>query len=69
MGRKKWYLEDDVICSKCGNWFCPGIAEHTFNDWWKSQYHPELRYRDRYPNRDVCENCAIPETEEEVYNS
>lgn len=62
-----WWTGKDVECRVCGNWFTVNIDEHEYNAWWRKNHCPEIKYRDRYPERDICIDCAMEDTEKEVF--
>lgn len=66
---RMYFEEPDVICRECGTWFCPGIDERRYNDLFQYERHQgrKYRYRLRYPDRDICFDCAVEETEMSDY--
>lgn len=58
---------EDVPCRVCGIYTTPQLVEEPYDDWWKKQGYPKVRYRKRYPEMDICIDCAMEDTEKELY--
>ena len=58
--------DDERVCRVCGEVFTVSAAEWNYNDYWNEQ-HESFNYELEFPDMDICDQCAIQETEDEYY--
>ena len=54
------------VCRVCGEVFTVSVAEWAYNNYWNDQ-HEDFNYGLEFPDEDICDECAIEETEEEYF--
>ena len=57
---------DEKICSSCGEVFNISSAEWLYNNYWNDQ-HEDFNYGIEYPDMDLCDECAIEDTEDRYF--
>lgn len=58
------HLDDgEKICRVCGEPFDVSAAEWAYNNYWIER-HEDYNYGLEFPEMDICDVCAIEETEE-----
>lgn len=51
------------ICRVCGEPFDVSAAEWAYNNYW-NDHHEDYNYGLEFPDMDICDECAIEETED-----
>ena len=58
--------DDEKVCRVCGEVFSVSAAEWGYNNYWNDQ-HEDFNYGLEFPDMDICDPCAIQETEDEYF--
>ena len=58
--------DDERVCRECGEVFDVKAAEWAYNDYWNDQ-HEDYIYGLEYPEMDICDECAIEDTERRYF--